>query len=198
MQRWHDVYPGCVYVQNVLTASSARPLVVVDQQVPQNVIPREGPTSFEVPSQVFKPLGDRLVASLRVNDPDALDASGVPYRATITAQRESDEGPVTGCGYPIGVSPTTIPLDPVPGRDPLSEFWWGSIGYLAGDNGSATFTIDGVSTDMEVQRGLHDFVFLGRGPVDEVVMESRSDMAMCVDNVKAGTIAPRQPEEADR
>lgn len=190
---WHASYPARVYFENVVAQAEDGQLTILDQQVPLAVLPREGPTGFEVPSQVLTPLGDRVVAGMRMNDPDVLSPDGIAYPASVDARRESPAGPVEGCGYEVRQEPQEIPLDAVRGQDPVGDFWWASVGYLASADGVATLSFNGLSTDMEVSRGLHDFFFLGSGPADEVTLESRSNMTLCVDNVRAGTLAP--PEE---
>lgn len=187
---WHDDYPARKFFQNVVAQAGQRQLKVIDQQLPLSVLPREGPTSFEVPSQVFTPLGDRLVAGMRMNDPEVLSPDGLAYPARVAARRQSSPGPVEGCGHLVRQRPRAIALAPVLGEEPVGDFWWASISYLASDDGVATLTFNGLSTDMEVRRGLHDFVFLGSGPADQVVLESRSAVVLCVDTVRAGTLVP--------
>lgn len=193
---WHASYPAREYIENVVAQAQQRQLMLLDQQLPLAVLPREGPTQFEVPSQVFTPLGDRLVAGMRMNDPEVLSPEGLAYTASVDARRESPTGPVEGCGYQVRQEPRSIPLRALSGQEPVGDFWWASIGYLASGDGVATLSFNGLSTDMEVSRGLHDFFFLGSGPADEVTLESRSAVTLCVDNVRAGTLASR--EEVDR
>ncbi|MFC7724506.1 hypothetical protein ACFQW6_05255 [Nocardioides sp. GCM10028917] len=187
---WHASYPARTFFENVVAQAEDRQLMLLDQQIPLTVIPRDGPTGFEVPSQVFTPLGDRVVAGMRMNDPEVLDPNGIAYPASVQPRRVSTPGPVEGCGYRVGRTSRSITLGAVPGAEPVGDFWWASIGYLANRDGVATLSFNGVSTDMEVRRGLHDFFFLGSGPADEVTLTSRSDIILCVDNVRVGTLAP--------
>jgi hypothetical protein len=198
VHNWHSDYPARVFFENASVQAEQRVLRVLDQQLPQDVIPREGSTTFEVPSQVLTPLGDRLDAAMRMNDPEVLDPKGIAYRAVVDARRQSPPGPVEGCGYVVDDRARTIPLEPVEGAEPLGEFWWGSIGYLASADGVATLSYDGVSTDMEVKMGLHDYFFLGSGPGDGVTLQMRSSGAACVDNVRAGVLESNDGEEATR
>lgn len=192
---WHDSYPARTYFENVIAQTEMRQLRLLDQQIPLSVIPREGSTGFETPSQVFTPLGDRVVAAARMNDPDVLSPEGLAYPATIDAVRQSPPGRVEGCGHLVDQRRRTIRLEPV-GERRVGDVWWASIAYLSSGDGVATLTFNGLSTDMEVRRGLHDFVFLIPGSAESLSLQSRSDLTLCVDNVRVGTLAPYEPEAA--
>lgn len=193
---WHGSWPARTFFQNVAAQAEVRPLMLIDQQVASEVLlPRLGETEFEVPSQIFTPLGDRVVAAARMNDPEVLSPDGIAYPAKIDAVRQSAPGPVEGCGYAVGQQPRSIALEAV-GEEPAGDVWWASIGYLASGDGVATLSFGGLSTDMEVRRGLHDFVFLIPGSAESVTLESRSDLTLCVDNVRVGTLAPLEGMDA--
>lgn len=195
---WHADYPARVFFQNVVAQAEQRPLTLLDQRIADEVIlPKLGATEFEVPSQVFTPLGDRIVAGARMNDPDVLSPEGIAYPASIDAVRQSEPGPVDGCGHVVRQQrPRTIPLAPAADDAPTSDIWWASIGYLASGDGVATLSFDGLSTDMEVRRGLHDYYFLIPGSADEVTLQSRSDLTLCVDNLRVGTLTPFEGVDA--
>lgn len=196
VENWHAPYPARTFFQNVVAQAEERPLVLIDQQVPLEVLPRQGSTDFEVPSQVFTPLGDRIIAGARMNDPDVLSPEGIAYPAAIDVVRQSPPGPREGCGYVVRQRQRSIPVDQASPDAVVGEVWWASIGYLASEDGVVTLTFNGLSTDMEVTRGLHDYFFLGSGPGDEITLESRSDVTLCVDNVRVGTLKPLETEEA--
>lgn len=192
VNNWHSDYPAREFFQNVVAQTQDRQLFILDQPVPLDVIPRDDiVAAFERPSQVLRPLGDRVSASLAANDVEVLDPTGIAYKATVAAKLSSPTGPVEDCGYRIREKATTIPLELLPLAEPPGEFWWGSIAYLAGENGTASFTIGSTTTDMEVKRGLHDFVFLGKGDPAKASVQTRSGIALCFDNIRIGSLEPR-------
>ena len=188
---WHSDYPAREFTQNVIRQSEEQQLRIVDVPVPKQVIPSDDiVATFGVPSRVFKPLGDRVVASLQGNDLGMLDEHGIVHTAAVFAQAQAAPGPVEGCGYQVGTDSVSAELVPVPGTDPLDAFWWGSIGYLASEDGVVKLSLGDTEVRMTVSRGLHTFLFLGAGQVAEARMTSATDTVVCVDQVSVGLLVP--------
>lgn len=191
VRNWHSDYPARHYVENVIRQSADQPLRLVDEAVPLDVLPRdEIVADYAKPSQLFLPLGDRVVASLQGNDLSYLDTDGLAYPAGVEALVQVGPGPMEGCGYPVTEEGLTIPFFPVPGAEPLSEYWWASIAYLASADGVVSLEVGAVSTELSVQRGLHSYVLLGNGPTPQAELVAEGDVVMCIDTFEIGDLVP--------
>jgi hypothetical protein len=197
VDNWHSDYPARKYVQNVIRQTRDHPLVVVDQPVPLTVMPRDKiVNAFDSPSELFRPLGGRVIATLEGNDLDVLDERGVAYPASVLPHVVAPAGPAAGCGYKVGTRPATAPLEPVSGATPPGAFWWGSISYLASADGTVSLSVGSTDATMSVKRGLHTFLFLGSGDPQEVRLSTKDDLVVCVATVHIGDLVPFKAKEA--
>lgn len=188
---WHSDYPARAFVQNVIRQTEQGPLVILDKPVPLSVIPRdEVVNAFERPSQLFLPLGDKVLASLQGNDLLVLDDEGTAHLAGVLPELESMPGPDGDCGYRVDDGTTTIQMVPATDRPQIGDFWWGSVAYLASDDGTAELGVGGTEVEFDVERGLHTFIFLGNGAPDDVVISADDGLVMCVDKVRIGDVVP--------
>jgi len=156
--------------------------------VPDTVIPPDDiVAAFTRPSQLFRPLGERVVAVDAGNDPSHLDHDGRAYPAGVFPRMQSDSGPVADCGHRVDEDGATISLSQVD-AEPLGETWWGSIAYLANASGSATLTMGDQTTEVSVRRGLHTFVFQGEGDPEDAELATTGDVVMCVSELRVGDL----------
>lgn len=191
VHNWHSDYPARVYVQNVVRQSEERPLHVVDVTVPESVLPRdEIVQDYTRPSQLFRPLGARVAASLEGNDLDYLDDEGMAYPATVLPRVQVGAGPAGDCGYQVTRAGVTIPFFPVEGTEALPDSWWASIAYLASADGVVSLEVGDLETDLSVQRGLHTYVFYGSGATPQAELTAVGDVVMCLDTFRIGDLAP--------
>lgn len=191
VHNWHSDYPARVYVQNVVRQSAVQTLHVVDATVPEAVLPRdEIVQDYTRPSQLFRPLGGRVSASLEGNDLDYLDDDGMAYPATVLPRVQVGPGPVAGCGYQVTDAGVTIPFFPVEGTEALPDTWWAAIAYLASADGVVSLEVGEVETDVSVQRGLHTYVFFGSGQTPQAEVTAVGDVVMCLDTFRIGDLAP--------
>ncbi len=190
---WHSDFPARAYTENVITQSEIAPIRVLDQGVPDAVLPAgEETQSTTAPSRLFAPLGDRFEGLQEGNDAAMLDDSGTVRQASVVAQALSPAGTDPSCGYPVGSESgeTLVELEPFPGQPPLSDYWWGSIGYLASGAGVVELKVGVNEVRMEVSRGIHTFFFRGVGSADLASLTAVTDTVVCVDRIAAGTLLP--------
>lgn len=186
---WTGPFPAKAYVQATERAVTNDRLAVADSPVPELVM---SATSFpsNLPSRMFAPLGDRLVAEDHGTDLSMLGSDGVPYGAVIEGGPTSAPGPRQGCGYLLRGSTTTVPMA---GPD-APYFWWLQLSYLSSARGEVELSVGGRTHLAEVRPGAHRFFLQGSGAVDPVTVRSAtSGLVVCLDRVQIGTISALEP-----
>ena len=184
-----ESFPAETYVKNVTAESEQRPLLVLDEPVPELVM---SATSYpsNLPSHLLAPIGDQLAARDAATDPDMLGSDGRPYSPAITGGAASTPGPDGDCGYRVGTRQTRVDM----AGEPEDYFWWASVSYLSDGDGKAQLSVGESNWTMPVERGLHRWFVRGRGGIDAVTLEaSTGSPAICVDQVDIGTVAPLEP-----
>ncbi|MDH2416634.1 hypothetical protein [Nocardioides sp. CER19] len=188
VQPWNSPYPAKAFAQTVETASAAQPLTVLDGEVPEIVLSRTSYPS-NLPSRLFRPLGDRVEAVTTGTDPTVLDDNGRPSVPGISGGATSETGPTPGCGYPVSARAVTVPMTGTP-----DYFWWLRIGYLTGADGELRLTLGGTTHRLPVEAGLHSVFLRGSGSIQDLSMTSSdADQTICVDNVAIGNLVASEP-----
>lgn len=185
---WREPFAAKTFTRNVIDQSREAPLRVADEPVPDAVL---GGAIFpaNLPSRMFRPLGDRVVALDRGNDLDILGTDGGVYPPIVAGGAESAPGPATNCGYAVDSS-AAVPVEMT--GAPQQVFWWLEISYLSAGDGTLTVSIDGTEHEVELEQGTHRFFLKGEGSVQDLSMSS-SDTAVCVDRVSVGDISAVEP-----
>ena len=180
---WRD-FPQKDYVTRVIETARAQPLRVVDRAVPTSVMLPVGYPN-NMPSRMFKPLGDRLVAEPAGTDLRILRSDGGP--GTLAAREGgalTRPGPVPGCGYAVRDATTPLPFDGAP-----QEWgWWAVVRYLSQHDATLRVTIGGRSTDIPVLRGAHTYVLPGTGPFADLSVRGAAGNVVCVDSIAIGSL----------
>lgn len=182
VRHWTGGFAAESFVSNVATASSKRPLNILDATVPKTVM--GGITyPYNLPSRLFRPLGDRVVAVTTGTDPQVLDSHGHPSAPLITGGATSLPGPLNGCGYAIKSQPTTVPM-----QGKVDFFWWLRVSYFAGASGELDVSLGGVTHRLATQAGVHDVFLNGSGSIQDLSMATDDDQTICVDRVAIGPV----------
>lgn len=166
------------YVANVRAAVAADPdLVFFDTFVPSDVVHEW----FGADSRASRVVG--LLPGTHFDQPTSrmhqLDATGTPHRITgVDPVSRGVPGPVPGCGYAIGETPSRIPLDTaVLGRHLLK------VDYYTSDGGEGL--VD--RTPVWFQAGLHSLYLPVDGLFDSIAVRLSSPGApVCVAKIEVG------------
>ncbi|HEY3479379.1 MAG TPA: hypothetical protein VGL02_10835 [Streptomyces sp.] len=166
------------YVGNVRAAVADDPdLVFYDTFVPSDVVHEW----FGADSQASRVVG--LLPGTHFDQPTSrmslLDDTGTPHRITgVDAISRGAQGPVPNCGYPVGETLVSVPLDtPVLGRHLLK------IDYFTSDGGEGV--VD--RTPVWFQAGLHSVYLPVDGLFDHIGVQLSSPGApVCVAKVEVG------------
>lgn len=178
---WRD-YPQRSYVNSVIQAARAKPLRVVDLPVPTSVMLPVG-HPYNLPSMMFRPLGDRLSAQQSGTDLEVLQSDGRPGTLVSAAGgARTAPGPVAGCGYPVRRTSVSLPYSGAPQR----WDWWAVVRYLSQYDGTLTLTAGGKTTAVPVLSGAHTYVLPGSGAVGKIKVEGSAGNVVCVDSVTVG------------
>jgi hypothetical protein len=180
---WRD-YPQRSYVTNVISAADAQPLRVVDVAVPTDVMLPVG-HPYNLPSMMFRPLGERLSAAsagtdLQMLRPDGRPGVLVPEPGGLITR----PGPVEGCGYPVRSAPVGMAFDAAPQQ----WDWWAVIRYLAQHDGTLTVRLGEREVEVPVLSGPHTYVLPGNGPLDRLSVRGTAGNVVCVDSIAVGAI----------
>jgi hypothetical protein len=185
---WTGSFPAKTFTQTVQDESTREVLVLVDEPVPPLVMPSLSFPS-NLPSRMFKPLGDRVQARTVGNDLSMLDSSGRAWPAVVSGGAVSLPGPAEDCGYALRSVPTTIDFDGAP----QDFFWWMQISYLSEDSGEIELSIGDEHRSLDVRPGLHRLLVQGSGSIEDVTLRVRTAGGVCVDRVNVGNVAPLEP-----
>ncbi|MCR6485720.1 hypothetical protein M8542_23125 [Amycolatopsis sp. OK19-0408] len=166
------------YLGNVRAAVAADPdLVFYDTFVPSDVVHEW----FGADSQASRVAG--LLPGTHFDQPTSrmsvLDAAGTPHRITgVEPVSRGRPGPVPNCGYAVGETLVSVPLDtPVLGRHLLK------IDYYTSDGGEGLVE----RTPVWFQPGLHSVYLPVDGLFDHIGVQLSSPGApVCVAKVEAG------------
>ncbi len=190
VQNWQHSNPTRPYFDNLkasLARSPVTPVPLVDLSLPQNLL-----WAFGYPentySHVFRHLADQMTfPETAVDDLFVLDDTGTVRPVTIPPARTMIGG--TGCGYILGHSPTTIPLDgPVIGGG-----WWIAMDYAAPEPFSVRIGLGTSSTTMELPAGMHTAYFRADGSFSEVTLDnSAPGTGACVTKLVLGDPGAQQ------
>lgn len=180
---WRD-YPQRRYVGNVLQAARAQPLHIVDVPAPTSVMLPVG-HPYNLPSTMFRPLGDRLSAEPSGTDLDILRTDG--RRGTLVSADgglRTRSGPAAGCGYPVRKASISLPYVGAPQR----WDWWAVVRYLSQYDGRLSLTLGSKTTAVPVLSGAHTYVLAGSGPVGRIRVQGTAGNVVCVDSVAVGAL----------
>lgn len=169
VRNWQDANTTRQYVSNArttLAASTVRPVPMVNLPIPQNLL-----WAFGYPENTYSHIFDNLHGLTRyprssVDHLFVLDDTGRVTPAVIPAARTMVGG--SGCGYVLGRSPTTIPLDgPVIGGG-----WWISMEYAAPHAFEARIGLGDTTRRMRLPAGDHTAYFQADGSYSSVVVDN--------------------------
>ncbi|AEK46214.1 hypothetical protein RAM_38735 [Amycolatopsis mediterranei S699] len=166
------------YLANVRAAVAEDPdLVFYDNFVPSDVVHEW----FGADSQASRVVG--LVPGTHFDQPTnrmhLLDATGTPHLITgVAAESRGVPGPLPDCGYTVGETPLSVPLDtPLLGRHLLK------IDYYTSDGGEGL--VD--RTPVWFQPGLHSLYLPVDGLFDHIgVRLSSPGVPVCVPRIEVG------------
>jgi hypothetical protein len=172
------------YYDNALSTiahAPVKPAPLVDLSLPQNLL-----WAFGYPENSYSHIFRKLRAETRYPDHSVdhlfvLDDVGRLTEAVIPTTRTMVGG--QGCGYVLGRSPTSIPLDgPVIGGG-----WWIRMEYGAPHPFHVKIRLGGTSETMRLPRGDHTAYFKADGSYDSVVLENgRGGENACVTRLVLG------------
>ncbi len=162
-------------------ASLPRETQLLDEPVPGAVV-LAWFTPYNGTSYVLRPLQDRPEFVQSVTELWTITPKGRVVPGEVVGIR-SKPGPNSGCGWAVTNGTTSIPLD-----RPVFEWnWTVKVGYLAGADTVATFTLGDTSVEVPLTRGLHDvyFALADVGSTIEVSVETPG-VGVCIDRIDVG------------
>jgi hypothetical protein len=187
VRNWQDNNGTKAYFDNVRTtvaATQPHPVPLVDQSLPQNLL-----WAFGYPENTYSHILRNLDG--RVYFPDSsvdrlyvLDHVGRLSDAVIVPVRSM--AGATGCGYVLGTTPTTIPLDgPVVGGG-----WWIKMGYASPRAFDVRIGLGDSEQSMHLPAGDHTAWFRADGEYSSVVLDNtRAGRHACVTDLGLGVPA---------
>ncbi len=187
---WHTQNASEGYMRTLQSELRARGAVdLVDTAVSPAVIPQEfAPNNL---LHLVTPL-----VSDQVSYPDAsnrmatVGADGRLSSVLIVPGVATEEGPLDGCGYPVGQRGRTIDLT----SRAFEWRWWLRIGYLASDDSPLTVRAGDTVMQTAVLRGVNNLYVRVEGSFDEVRLDGLNPSArLCVDVIEVGQPAPGEP-----
>jgi hypothetical protein len=187
---WADSFPAKAYTKTVIFESGQRPLVVVDEPVPELVM---SATSYpsNLPSRMFKPLGpQRFRAVTSGTDLQMLNSLGQPFAAVVGSGAASAPGPNEDCGYVVKGRPVDIAMSGDPGF-----FWWLQMSYLSASDGTVEVSLGGADHILPLESGPHTLLLQGEGSIDDLSVRVVTGSGVCVDSVTIGPVTPLEPLE---
>ena len=170
------------YVENVQAALELSPdLVLYDTAVPPDVL---------IALLGDQPMASRTLLGLRMRvdqpaeDLRMLDSTGTPRRIGLVNGISGKQGPIDGCGYPLGTQPTRVGLTQrAEGKRLVAQ-----IGYYAQQPSNGTMSTPQQRFAVRFEAGLHHVSFVVDGPFAELLLQA--DGAVCVTDVLVGTPLP--------
>jgi hypothetical protein len=188
VRNWQSGNATQGYYDNALSTiadSPVAPAPLVDLPLPQTLL-----WAFGYPentySHVFRNIDD--IASYPDHSIDhlyVLDDAGRLTEAVLPAARTMVGG--QGCGYVLGSTPTTIPLDgPVVGGG-----WWIRMAYISPEALTVRISLGTTTETLDLPQGPHTAFFKADGSYESVRLDNSGRGGACVTELTLGApIAP--------
>jgi hypothetical protein len=180
---WHTKNASREYVHNLQRglAETSRPQLA-DQLMPGDVMPEY--TTPVNTTEVFTDLLEGKASFPESTDKlQLIDDHGNLSEVAIRTGVTSRPGPVADCGWKVGSSGRTIPLD----GSTFDFGWWLRIGYLASGDSPVTVMAGDSRVDGSIHRGLHSLFVRADGTFDEVTISGLAPgTRVCVDTIEVG------------
>lgn len=142
---------------------------------------------YNLPSRKLAPLAPKLRGVLQGTDLDVIDGDGDIRPATIPDGPRARTGPVEDCGYLVQTDITRVGVAGV-----LPGPYWTRIDYLANADGFVDVIAGQTRRRIDVEKGLHQLLFLTEGDFTGVWMRADLGLSMCVDNIHVGPVVPKE------
>ncbi len=184
---WHTDNPGDTYLHRVSEAvDSQGSLDLTGGTVPQDVMP-----GYSFPYNTLESLvplyTSRADFPLISGTLHTVTDDGAVAPTVIDPAVTSRQGPADECGWPVGASGRSIPLE----SGTLDVDWWLRIGYLSSQRTPVTVTAGEVSREATVNPGIGSLFVQATGAFDEVRISGLApETTLCVDVIEVGTAEP--------
>ncbi|KRF34326.1 hypothetical protein [Nocardioides sp. Soil805] len=184
---WHTDNPGDTYLHRVTAAVDAQgSLDLTGGTVPQDVMP-----GYSFPYNTLESLvplyTSRAEFPLISSTLHSVTEDGTVAPTVIDAAVTSRRGPTDECGWRVGASGRSIPLE----NGTIDVDWWLRIGYLSSQRTDITVTAGDVSREATVNPGIGSLFVQATGAFDEVRISGLApETTLCVDVIEVGTAVP--------
>lgn len=180
---WHrDFAPRLFTVNAEHELETVEGRRVLDVPVSQSVMLATA-FPYNLPSRLLAPSGIRPHLTDRATDPLSFNGVGILTRAAIHDGTRSRPGTDDGCGYRVGPTVTTVPLE----HDTLAFPAFISVNYLGSHEGRLRIRAGTEQIDVPVESGLHSVFAPTNGGYASVDVATRGGHdTVCIDVIRVG------------
>lgn len=184
---WHSDNASDAYMHNLRHDLRAQGQV----DLADTVVPEEVLSNLTAPSNTTRRLAP--LASSRVKFPavssqlNVVGPDGGLRKALIQLGITSRPGPVSDCGWKVGATGLTIPLE---GRA-FVWTWWIRIGYLSSSDSPVTVSAGETELGAVLSKGPHSLFVRVEGSFDSVRISGLNPgTTLCIDTIEVGQPVP--------